>query len=140
MIKQPIKKKRDYDEYALQVKVCNYLNEQYPDVDYMSDTIAAVKLKVPQAIRNKAIQKDGFKCPDLIIFEKRGRYGALFIELKKESPYKQNGMIKTKKHLIAQQSTMQKLVRKGYLCTFSWELEMTKQIIDEYLNIQNVEN
>jgi len=49
-------------EYDLQVAICRYLSYQYPDLDYMSDTIANLKLTQTQAKRNKKIQKNGFKC------------------------------------------------------------------------------
>ena len=81
-------------EFDLQKAICRYLSYQYPDVEYMSDTIANLKLTAQQASRNKAIQKNGFKCPDLIILEPRNGYHGLFIELKLETPFKKDGSIK----------------------------------------------
>lgn len=122
-------------EYDLQVAVCRYLNYQYAHVLFMSDTIASVKLTAPQAIRNKQIQKDSFKCPDIIIFEPRGQYHGLFIELKKESPYKKNGELFANDHLQGQAKTMQDLIARGYLCHFAWSFEQAKSMIDSYLSI-----
>jgi hypothetical protein len=87
-------KRKQQPEYELQVAVSRYLSYQYPDVFFMSDTVASIKLTQAQASRNKKIQKNGFKTPDLLIFEPRKGYSGLFIELKIETPYKKNGEIK----------------------------------------------
>jgi hypothetical protein len=123
-------------EYDLQVAVCRYLSYQYPDVDYMSDTIANLKLSKTQASRNKKIQKNGFKCPDILIFEPRNNFSGLFIELKLKSPFKKDGQIKasTNDHLKEQLETIENLNKKGYSAHFSWGFDMTKEIIDNYLN------
>jgi hypothetical protein len=100
--------------------------------------VANVKLTGPQQNRNKAIQKAGFKCPDLLILEPRGGYAGLFIELKTETPYKKDGFsIKASKndHLKGQLESLTLLSKKGYFATFSWSFEMTKQIIDNYLEL-----
>ena len=123
-------------EYDLQVAVCRYLSYQYPDVEYMSDTIANLKLTQTQASRNKKIQKNGFKCPDILILEPRNNFSGLFIELKLETPFKKDGQIKasTNDHLQGQLETIEKLNTKGYKACFSWGFDMTKEIIDNYLN------
>jgi hypothetical protein len=123
-------------EYDLQVAVCRYLSYQYPDVEYMSDTIANLKLTQAQASRNKKIQKNGLKTPDLLIFEPRNYFCGLFIELKLETPFKKDGGIKasTNDHLKGQLETIEKLNAKGYKACFSWSFDMTKEIIDNYLN------
>ena len=124
-----------HEEYELQKQVALYLSHQYPDVDFLSDTIASMKLSERQAVRNKFIQKNGFKCPDLLILEPRKNYCGLFIELKIETPFKKDGTIKAsaKDHLKLQHECLQKLSSKGYFSQFSWNFDMTKQIIDEYL-------
>lgn len=124
---------KQQQEYQLQKQVCAYLNAQYPNVLYLSDTIASVRLTMPQSMRNKAIQKNGFKCPDLVILEPRFGYNGLFIELKIETPYKLNGELKKNDHLEGQRKTMEDLINKGYKACFSWSFEQTKEIIDNYL-------
>ena len=106
----------------------------------MSDTIASCKLTLPQATRNKAIQKEGFKCPDLIIFKPKydntGKvlYHGLFIELKIESPYLKDGLsLKADKHIQGQAETMNQLRIEGYWCGFCWDFNQAKSIIDNYL-------
>ncbi len=87
-----------------------------------------------QAVRNKKIQKDGFKCPDILILEPNSMYSGLFIELKKESPFKKNGELYANKHIQAQQKSIDTLIKKGYSATFSWNFDMTKKIIDNYMS------
>ena len=125
-----------HHEYDLQVAVCRYLSYQYPDILFTSDTIANLKLTPTQAGRNKKIQKTGFSTPDLLILEPRNEFSGLFIELKIDTPFKKDGTIKasTKDHLKLQLETIEKLNKKGYFCCFSWGFEMTKEIIDNYLN------
>ena len=123
-------------EYDLQVAVCRYLSYQYPDVLFTSDTIANLKLTQAQASRNKKIQKTGFSTPDLLILEPRNGFSGLFIELKIDTPFKKDGEIKASAndHLKGQLETIEKLNAKGYSAHFSWSFDMTKQIIDNYLN------
>jgi len=122
-------------EYDLQVAVCRYLSYQYPEILFYSDTIANLKLTQAQAIRNKKIQKNNFKTPDLIILEPKNNFCGLFIELKLETPFKKDGTIKASAndHLKGQLETIEKLNAKGYKAVFSWGFDMTKEIIDDYL-------
>jgi len=124
-----------HEEYELQKSVARYLSYQYTDVEFMSDTIASVKLSERQAGRNKLVQKNNFKCPDILIFEPRHNFCGLFIELKIQTPFKKDGTIKAsqKDHLKLQHECLQKLTSKGYKAVFSWGFDMTKEIIDEYL-------
>lgn len=120
-------------EFELQKAVCKYLDLQHPNVLYISDTIASVKLTIPQQFRNSLIQKKGFKCPDLLILEPKGKFSGLFIELKTKSPFKKNGKIFKNHHLECQQKSMNKLSEKGYLCSFEWDFEVIKKKIDNYV-------
>ena len=110
---------------------------KFPEIIFLSDTIASLKLTPAQASRNKKIQKFGFSTPDLLILEPRNEYSGLFIELKVETPFKKNGEIKasTNDHLKNQLESIEKLKAKGYFCVFSWGFDMTKDIIDNYLKV-----
>lgn len=122
-----------HEEYNIQKQVCDYLNMQYPKVLYLSDTIANLRLSIPQRIRNKAIQKDGFSCPDLLILKPNGTYNGLFIELKAKSPFKKNGELLKSGHLENQNRAIDELNRLGYFACFSTGFEQTKTIIDTYM-------
>ena len=123
-----------HKEFDIQCQVCRFLNIQYPKVLYISDTVANCKLTIPQATRNKKIQKSGFKCPDLLILEPNKYFKGLFIELKIENPYKKDGQLKKNEHIEAQDKSMNDLNKKGYYACFSWSLEQTINIINEYMN------
>lgn len=122
-------------EYSLQKQVCAYLRVKHGGVLFMSDTIASVKLTEAQAIRNAAIQKRGFKTPDLIIFAPRGNYHGLFIELKVKTPYKKDGTLLENAHLKAQEETIKELRELGYYADFKWEFQEVVKLIDWYLNL-----
>lgn len=122
-----------HPEYHLQKNICNFMNMQYPKVLYMSDTIASVKLSIVQAVRNKAIQKDNFKCPDLMIFEPRNGYHGLFIEIKVKSPFKKDGSLLKNEHLEGQAETLKKLNELGYFATFGVGFDDCIEIIKKYM-------
>ena len=124
----------NHPEYNLQKQLCQYLNLQYKDVLYLSDTVASVKLTMMQATRNKAIQKCGFKCPDLIILQPNKYFNGLMLELKVENPYKKDGNIKSDAHLIGQDESLRQLRKLGYWAGFAWEFNMAKKIIDNYMS------
>lgn len=126
---------RKYPEFELQAQICQWLDYQHPNVEYMSDTVAFLKLTMPQAIRNKKIQKAGFKCPDLILFEPRGEYHGMFIELKVTTPWKKNGDLKKSDHLAGQWKTILALRERGYWADFSWGFERTTELINKYLKL-----
>lgn len=122
-------------EYHLQVAICQWLRMQHPKVLFLSDTIASVHLTAQQANRNKAIQKEHFKCPDLIILHPNKHFHGLFIELKVETPFKKNGELKSGEHLQGQQSTIDDLSKRGYFACFSWGFDMTKDLIEAYFKL-----
>lgn len=125
---------KNQPEFQLQKSICKYLDLQYPNVLYLSDTVASVKLTIPQQVRNKSIQKVGFKCPDLLILEPRGKYAGLFIELKTKSPFKKTGGLLKNSHIEEQLKTLEDLNSKGYKACFSWDFEQCKSIIQEYFS------
>lgn len=120
-------------EYELQCQIAEYLCRQYPNVLFASDVKGSIKLTIPQAVRWKKLQKPGFAQPDLVIFEKRKGYGALFLELKAESPYRKDGTLKKSEHLQAQMDSLLALERAGYFAVFCWEFSAAKCFIDSYL-------
>jgi hypothetical protein len=132
---------KNQDEYKLQTAVCDYLRAQYPNALFLSDTVASVKLTMPQAVRNKRIQCPDFKCPDLLILETRqltamAEFYGLFIELKKESPYLKDGMtIKASQndHLKLQWESILKLRKRGYFADWVWTWAQAIKTIDWYL-------
>jgi len=128
-------------EYTLQKQICIWINLQYPNLMYDTDTIASVRLTIPQQIRNKAVQKEGFKRCDLMIYKPQiindtMVKAGLLIELKIEKPYKKDGTLKKNEHLEAQQKTINDLNKLGYQAQFCWTFEQAISIINEYLKVK----
>jgi hypothetical protein len=73
--------------------------------------------------------------PDLVIYEPRGGYHGLFIELKQEGTklYKKDGEPCTP-HLHEQEYTLHQLRQRGYMAVFAVGWDEAKDIIDDYLN------
>jgi len=125
---------KNQPEFELQKQVCRWICVQYQNILFLSDTIASVKLSIPQQRRNSLIQKQSFKTPDLALFIPNQKYHGLFIELKVKSPFKKNGELYKDEHLEGQQASINKLNELGYFACFSWSFTMTVEIINNYLN------
>lgn len=136
---------RKISEQQLHKQICDYLLLQYPKVLFNTD-MSGVKL--PKGLAVKASKLRSHKgMPDIQIFESSGKmvvkydsidlvvfqFSGLFLEVKKETPYKKNGELKSDEHL-KEQDNLHKLLRKqGYFVSFVWTFEMAKKIIDDYL-------
>lgn len=98
--------------------------------------MAGLNLSIAQAGMNKAIQC-GKGYPDLVILEKRGGYGCLFIELKPEGTklYKLKGE-PVNDHIQEQANYLIALDNRGYACAFGIGFEATVKIINNYLNLK----
>ena len=125
-------------EYELQKSLCQYLEAQYKDVLFVSDTIGNIKLTMGQAVRNKAIQKQGFKTPDLLILEPNSRYSGLFIEIKNtfDDVFTKREKKLKNDHVKAQYESILRLREKGYFACFGIGLDDCIDIIDNYMNIE----
>ena len=119
-------------EYHLQAQICAYIRAQYPKALFISD-LSGTKLTLAQAMRNKKIQHGTFRCPDLCIFEPRGEFSGLFLELKSANPFTKNGELKAGEHLAEQAHSLADLRMKGYKALFAWTFEVAKAIIDNYM-------
>ena len=123
-------------EALLSIKVSNYLQLQYPKTIFRFDLASDQRLSIQQATRNSRLHgrwSRGFV--DLVIYAKKGNYGALFIELKAAgcSPFKKDGTLKKSDHLKSQDKFHEKLRDQGYKCEFAVGFDDTKKLIDEYL-------
>ncbi len=123
-------------EQLLSVKVSNYLQIQYPTTIFRFDVASDQRLSIQQATRNSRLHGVWSKgTPDLVIYAKKGNYGALFIELKAAgcSPFKKDGTLRKDKHLENQDNFHQMLRDRGYKCDFAVGFDEVKILIDEYL-------
>lgn len=115
-------------ERSVHNAVCKYLKLQYPNVMFLSDFGAGLHMTPGNAqLQNK--QKSNHSFPDLMIFEPRGGYHGLFIEIKRDDK-----LVKSD-HTKRQGECHTELVTKGYLATFGLGFDQCKKIIDFYLHL-----
>ena len=140
-------------EAELQIKVAEYLIENYPDVQFHSDFGSGVKLTPHQAKVQKAQNGGRRGWPDLFIAEvdhymaedeyastndifncDNSYFMGLFIELKKEGTRlrKKNGEWASE-HIKEQDEVLKKLRERGYKAEFACGFDEAKKIIDDYL-------
>jgi len=122
-------------EYDLHVSIVEYLNYKYPESLFQSD-LSGVRLPIGLATKMKRIQKDR-AWPDLFIAEARGQYHGLFIEIKtdRDEVYKKNGKLRAITHIREQYDKLRQLERRGYKAIFGCGFEHIRQVIDEYLGV-----
>ncbi len=120
-------------EFELQKMIAQYLRTAFPKVKFLSDVRASTRLTIPQQVRQKAVQADGFACPDMIIFAVRHGDAGLFLEIKAESPFKRDGSLKKSDHLGAQYRALSELLAEGYRASFVWNFDRARTLIDWYL-------
>lgn len=118
-------------EQILQIKLCSYIKNFYPNVYFSSDPSG---LRVTMGLRSllKATRSRHAQLDITILEPRNGRFG-LIIELKKESPWKSTGGLKKDKHLEDQYESLRHLLSKGYKTEWCWSFEMGKDILEQYL-------
>jgi hypothetical protein len=120
-------------EKSLHKAVCDYLRYQYQGILFNSDLAGSMKLTIGQSTAMKSLRSDrGF--PDVTIYEPKGNYHGLFIELKKEGEtvINKKGFPATP-HLAEQFLIIERLKLKGYRAEFAIGFDEAKKLIDEYL-------
>ena len=127
--------RRNPKEESLQIAVSKYLLMAYPRVMFTAES-SGIRLTMGQAVKAKK-QRSQRGLPELMIFEARGMYHGLMIELKKEgqSPFKKNGDLKAGEHLAEQAKAIQSLLRKGYFARFCTGFDEAKEFIDAYMGM-----
>ena len=121
-------------EALLQLQVSTYLKVQYPDVLFMTDFAAGLKLTIGQAVKRKKLNScSGF--PDLFIFAKKRGYIGMAIELKAEGIKlkKKDNNTWINKHVQRQASVLRRLREEGWYSLFCIGLDQTINEIDSYL-------
>ena len=123
------------NEKDLQINVCSWLKLQYPDVIFTSES-SGLRLTMGQA-RSLAKQRSGKGLPDLMIFEPRGDYSGLFIELKREGEkvFRRDGQIRSDVHLQEQYNIINRLNNKGYLAGFAIGFDEARNMITKYMKL-----
>ena len=120
-------------EYNTHLAVVQYLKLQYKNALFHSD-VSAVKLPIQVAAKvNRLNNRSGH--PDLMIYERSGKYIGLAIEIKREGqyPYKKDGTLKKNEHLEKQQKYLNDLEKRGWKAVFCTGFDEAKKVIDWYL-------
>jgi len=121
-------------EDLIQLSVVNYLKMQYPQVRFMANYLSGARLPIYLARKAKKLGQAGQGTPDLFIFHNNGKYSMLVLELKVESPFKINGMLKTNEHLTKQKNYLDYLNREGAYASFGVGVTNSIAIIDNYMH------
>jgi hypothetical protein len=109
-------------EYQLQKAVCKYLDLN--NILYCGSMGGQYQQHFSQRIKSRnSGYKRGF--PDLFLYEPRGAYHGLAIELK----------VGYNKPTVEQLTWLNKLTERGYLAVTSNGLDQTIEIIDKYLKL-----
>ena len=118
--------KRRPKEESIQIAVSKYLRLVYPRVMFTSES-SGIRLTMGQAIKAKK-QRSQRGLPDMMIFEARGGFFGLMIELKRDgqSPFKLNGKLKA----------IQQLNLNGYRSAFATGFDQAREIIDHYMSLK----
>ena len=120
-------------EKELHKAICKFIKNVHEGIMFTTD-LSGIRLTAGQAVQAKKLRSsNGF--PDIMIFEPRGEFKGLFIEVKTKTPFKLNGDIQKNDHLEEQFKVLQKLNNRGYYALFVWTLGSAKEIINQYLNI-----
>lgn len=137
------KNKKGKKEEALQIQVCEYIRNTYPDVIFMCDLASGMKMPIWMAARNKKMRSSR-GLPDLFIAKDHGDseealyrtvkfYSGLFIEIKAEGTRLKNGQIPKSDHHDEQAVILARLNQLGYKAVFCCGFLEAKNVIDNYL-------
>lgn len=119
-------------EEIIHSHVCQYLRVQYPRVIFNTD-LSGIKLPIGLAKKVKTLRSSN-AFPDIVIYEPRKGFHALFIELKADGIkiVKKDGAYYNE-HIQAQAIMIDRLMKLGYFACFAVGFNQAKQIIDSYL-------
>lgn len=126
-------------EEEVHLQLCKYLSMQYPDIEFNSD-LSGINQSKTQRGKSKRL-RSGRAFPDLVIYEPRGVYHGLFIELKRPGTriYKKDGNIVANKHIREQADKIYKLRKKGYCAAFCIGFAEAKDFITRYLKLEKIQ-
>jgi len=121
------RQKPKYYEEEYQIAVANYLKIKYPDVIF---TISPA-LFIKSIFMAKRIKSLGYRAgtPDLMIFEPKGIYSGLFIEMKTPKTYFcEKGTVSKEQNVM-----IDLLNARGYKAVVCYGSNEAEIVIDEYM-------
>lgn len=132
------------DETQIQIKLAEYIAENYPNVEFHSDYGSGARLRPYQAKEQSEMNAGRRAWPDVMVAETVLKhqedgtctaYSGLFIELKREGTKisTKKGTLVADKHIREQYDKLVSLRQRGYVAEFACGLEEAKLLVDEYL-------
>lgn len=132
------------EETQIQIKLAEYIAENYPNVEFHSDYGSGARLRPYQAKEQSRLNAGRRAWPDLFIAEPRvfdklcgngDIYAGLFIELKTEGTkiFTKKGTLVADEHIREQFDKLESLRQRGYKAEFACGLEEAKKLVDKYL-------
>ncbi len=125
-------------EEQIAIAITNHYLVTAPDILIHHDFGSGTKLSISQAKRQKALNpRRGH--PDIVIYEPRGEYVGLAIELKKDGVKltKKNGL-PASDHIKEQDEYLEALRERRWKCFFCVGYNDAIATIDEYLGIDTL--
>lgn len=125
-------------EEQIQMAVCEYLRNNYPNVIWFCDVASGLKLPIWIATKHSKMRSSR-GLPDLFIAHTKpmkyedDSYGGLFIELKKDGIRLKNGSMPKTEHIREQEAILDRLRLLGYKCEFGVGYDECVKLIDDYL-------
>jgi hypothetical protein len=129
-----MRKKNKKSEQKLQTRISDYIKKKYPGVMFKCDVAAGMKMSIGMAVLVKRWRSStGF--PDVDIYEPKGQWNMLCLELKTEAgvPFKVDGSLRKNEHLEDQDNTHQALKRRGVMALFTVGFNHTAAVVDWYM-------
>jgi hypothetical protein len=119
-------------EERLHAAIAQYIKLQYPKVIFNSD-LSGIKLTKGQAGK-VSVLRSSRAFPDVVIYESRRGFAALFIELKRQGVkiYKLDGALVADKHIKEQAEMLKALAVRGYCARFAVGFDEVKSVVDWY--------
>jgi len=125
-------------ESSLQILVVNYIKLVSPHSVVVADPNGLrLSIGMAQQLKRMRAPENGGH-PDLWIFEPRGIYHGLFIELKRENEklFKAKTFDFKSEHISKQDEMHRKLRAKGYYGHFAIGFDQAKRLIDGYFKLE----
>lgn len=134
-------------EEHLQQLFVQYIDNTHPDIIYNSD-LSGIRLPVGLAAKVSRLRSSKSQ-PDISVYEPRANAHGLFLELKKDSPFKKDGTLKKQivkrynskgvlvreyDHLQDQMQMLMELRKRGYVAEFGVGLKHSIEVLELYLS------
>jgi len=121
-------------EESLHLAICRYIALQYPKAIFNTD-LSGIRLTMGQSMAVKRMRSSN-SFPDISIYEPRGPYFGLFIELKHMDArlLRKDGYLVADDRIKNQNKMLHDLSERGYLARFCQGHDQTIELIEWYMS------